>query len=56
MGCARIEDAISVTTYESVKDYMEETVTQCVRSDIENGEFNPTVKDIAERYGLEGVF
>ena len=51
-----LKDIIPSTEYEDVQKYLEEAVRSRVGSDIENDIFNPKLKKVTERYGLEGVF
>jgi len=51
-----LEDIIPSTDFESVTEYLEDAVRGRVESDIEGDMFNPKLKVVTERYGLEGVF
>ena len=51
-----LEDIVPSTNYESVKEYLEDAMVDRVRADIEGEQFNPTVKSVAEKYGLKEEF
>jgi hypothetical protein len=51
-----LKDIIPSTNYDSVQEYLKDTIISRVEADIDGDIFNPTVKAVAERYGLKEEF
>jgi len=51
-----LNDIIPATNYDSVQSYLTDAIISRVEADIDGGVFNPTVKKVAERYGLKEEF
>ena len=51
-----LNDIIPSTNYDSVQEYLEDAIIGRVQGDIEGDMFNPTLKAVAERYGLKEEF
>ena len=51
-----LEDNEANNEFDSIQDYMEDAIIDRVQADINAGTFNPTVKDVAKKYGLEEAF
>ena len=51
-----LNDIIPSTNYDSLHEYLEDAIISRVQADIEGDMFNPTLKAVAERYGLKEEF
>lgn len=51
-----LEDIVPSTDYESVKEYLEDAIIAKVSGDIDGDFFRPTLKNVAEKYGLKEEF
>ena len=51
-----LNDIIQSTNYDSVQEYLEDTIISRVEANIDGDIFNPTVKAVAERYCLKEEF
>jgi len=51
-----LNNIIPSTNYDSVQEYLEDAIITRVEADIDGDVFNPTVKAVAERYGLKEEF
>ena len=51
-----LEDIVPSTDFESVKDYLEDAIISKVEGDIDGDYFRPTLKNVAEKYGLKEEF
>ena len=51
-----LNDIIPVSNYDSVQSYLTDAIISRVEADIDGDVFNPTVKAVAERYGLKEEF
>jgi len=51
-----LNDIIPITYYDSVQSYLKDAIISRVEGDIDASVFYPTVKAVAERYGLKEEF
>ena len=51
-----LNDFRAATGFDTVKEYLEYGLVDRVRADIDGDYFRPTVKSVAEKYGLKEEF
>ena len=51
-----LKDYKAATGFDTIQEYMEYKLIDGIRADIDAEAFNPTEKEVIEKYGLEGVF
>jgi len=51
-----LNDIIPASKYDSLQEYLEDAIINKVEGDIDGEIFNPTLKAVAEKYGLKEEF